>query len=222
MRLHIRELGLRGRLGVLRLGIIGGLLVLLALVVVACDNPEPEITSEPTNPTSGQTPGSASTPMSAIETGDCWGGALSAEPMHCYVIEQAEAEGVLEVEGLYDDGGGTLYIFFNYLKEVDSWLFRELGQYFFVKGSEFVKRWPDQATYVQDYTLWSSRMVPQSIPYNVIILRTGGAEARLQMGGWASWTQVWPKVSDRTVEYVPDSFDVSEVRRDQLSRVGLR
>ncbi len=199
------------QIGVTSLGIIGGLLVLLALVVVACDNPEPEITSEPTNPTSGQTPGSASTPMSAIETGDCWGGALSAEAMHCYVIEQAETEGVLEVEELYDDGGGALYIFFNYLQEFDSWSSMELGQYFVVKGSELVKRRPDQALYVPDYTFWSSRMVPQSIPYNVIILRTGGAEARLQMGGWASWTQVWPKVPDRTVQYVPDSFDVSEV-----------
>ena len=31
---------------------------------------------------------------------DCWGGALSADPLHSYVIDQAHREGVIEVEGV--------------------------------------------------------------------------------------------------------------------------
>ena len=49
MRLHSKELGLSGRLGVPRLGIVGGLLVLLMLVALACDNK-----AQPTGPTATQ------------------------------------------------------------------------------------------------------------------------------------------------------------------------
>ena len=59
MRPHSRELGLRERSGVLRLGVIGGLLAILMLVVAACDDKE-----QPTEPTAtGESPGtSAPTP----------------------------------------------------------------------------------------------------------------------------------------------------------------
>ena len=49
MRLHSKELGLSGRLGVPRLGIVGGLLVLLMLVAAACDDK-----AQPTGPTATQ------------------------------------------------------------------------------------------------------------------------------------------------------------------------
>ena len=45
MRLHSKELGLSGRLGVPKLGIVGGLLVLLMLVAAACDDK-----AQPTGP----------------------------------------------------------------------------------------------------------------------------------------------------------------------------
>ena len=42
---------------------------------------------------------------------DCWGGTLSAGPLHC-LIDEAHREGVIEVEGLYNDGSGALYYLF--------------------------------------------------------------------------------------------------------------
>ena len=52
MRLRNRELGLSGRLGFLKLGIVGGLLALLMLVAVGCNDAEPNATVESTVPTS--------------------------------------------------------------------------------------------------------------------------------------------------------------------------
>ena len=53
MRLHSRELSLTGRLGVLKLGVVGGLLALLMLVAAACDDK-----AQPTGPTAtGESPG---------------------------------------------------------------------------------------------------------------------------------------------------------------------
>ena len=45
--------------------------------------------------------------------GDCWGGALSDDPLHCYALEEAQRDGIIEVEGVYD-ASGELHIFFNY------------------------------------------------------------------------------------------------------------
>ena len=50
MRFHGRELGLGRRLGVTTRTIIGGLLVLLVVVAVACEDAEPNATVEPTLP----------------------------------------------------------------------------------------------------------------------------------------------------------------------------
>ena len=60
---------------------------------------------------------------------DCWSGALSADPLHCYVIDQAHRDGVIEVEGVYDDESGSLYIYFNYLRPVEDWLYAELREF---------------------------------------------------------------------------------------------
>ena len=68
---------------------------------------------------------------------DCWGGTLSADPLHCHVIDEAHREGIIEVEGIYDDGNGALYIFFNYLRTVEDRVYPELMEYFRQKGKEF-------------------------------------------------------------------------------------
>ena len=61
--------------------------------------------------------------------GDCWGEVLSDDPLHCYALEEAHREGVIEVEGVYDDGNGALYIFFNYLRPVEDRVYTELMEY---------------------------------------------------------------------------------------------
>ena len=57
--------------------------------------------------------------------GDCWGGALSADPLHCYVVDQAHSAGVIDVEAMYE-AGGVLYI---YLTQTDP-VGDEVGAFF--------------------------------------------------------------------------------------------
>ena len=164
---------------------------------------------------------------------DCWGGALSADPLHCYVIDQAHKDGVIEVEGVYDDEGGSLYIYFNYLRSVEDWLYADLREVLVEKGNEFAKNRPEQVSYDLDIhrcgspntgyasyeectiasTFVDNYIIPWASPYDRIWLRTGGAQSRLKTGGWASWTQVWPTGSATHDEASGEtgSFDVSDV-----------
>ena len=161
---------------------------------------------------------------------DCWGGTLSADRLHCHVIDQAHREGVIEVEGIYDDNNGALYIFFDYLRPANNWLYGELGDYFRQEGKEFAVQHPDLVSYDFDrhrcgtsssfydtieecmmyYTFQDDFIVPWSVPYDRIWLRAGGADARRQEGGWASWTQVWPAMA-ADASGASGRFDVSEV-----------
>ena len=164
---------------------------------------------------------------------DCWGGALSADPLHCYVIDQAHKDGVIEVEGVYDDEGGSLYIYINYLRPVEDWLYAELRGFLIEKGNEFAEKRPDQVSYDLDIhrcgspntgyvsyeeciiaaTFVDDYIIPWASPYDRIWLRAGGAQSRYKTGGWASWTQVWPTVSTPRggASGATDSFDVSDV-----------
>ena len=165
---------------------------------------------------------------------DCWGGTLSADPLHCHVIDEAHREGVIEVEGLYDDGSGALYIFFNYLRTVEDRVYPELMEYFRQKGKEFALQHPDRVTYGfddhrcrplrtnDDYATFEECMmyytyfvddyiVPWDLPYEKIVLRTGGADARRQERGWAAWTQEWPPTGATGATGTSDRFDVSDV-----------
>ena len=47
--------------------------------------------------------------------GDCCSEVLSTDPLHCYVLEEAQRDGVIEVEGIYE-AEDVLYIFFNDLR----------------------------------------------------------------------------------------------------------
>ena len=159
--------------------------------------------------------------------GDCWNGALSADPLHCYALEEAQRDGVIEVEGVYDDEGGSLYIYFNDLR--DSGTRRDLNDLLKVNAHEFAIQSPDQVTYdfrnhrcspgdpaetyrdcMLDYTFRDNLMVPWDSPYDVIRLISGGADARKSVGGWASWSQVWPATVSGAAG-ASGSFDVSGV-----------
>ena len=133
---------------------------------------------------------------------DCWGGALSADPLHCYVIDQAHQDGVIEVEGVYDDEGGSLYIYINYLRPVEDWLYAELRGFLIEKGNEFAENQPDHVSYDLDIHLCGSPnsgyasyeeciiastfvddyIIPWASPYDRIWLRAGGAQSPLQDG----------------------------------------
>ena len=162
------------------------------------------------------------------------GGTLFADPLHCHVIDEGHKEGVIEVEGLYDDGNGALYIFFNYLRTVEDRVYPELMEYFRQKGKEFAVQHPDRVTYDfddhrcrplrtnDDYATFEECMmyytffvddyiVPWELPYERIVLRTGGSDARRQERAWAAWTQKWPSTGATGASGTPFQFDVSDV-----------
>ena len=74
--------------------------------------------------------------------GDCWGGALSADPLHCYVLDQAHSAGVIDVEAMYE-ASRVLHV---YLTQTDP-VGDRVGAFFKEQATEFVERWPDRVSY---------------------------------------------------------------------------
>ena len=167
--------------------------------------------------------------------GDCWGGVLSQDPLHCYVMEQAQSAGVIDVEGIYE-AAGVLRVFLGPTDAVrdenpSRFYGEEVGVFFKEKATEFVERWPDRLSYDQPfylgcvkelhatyedcllniYTSWKQdHMLPQPRSYVNILFRTG--ELRSQLG-WASFRQLWPAVGAAEARDSGPSgeFDVSDV-----------
>ena len=65
------------------------------------------------------------------------------------------------------------------------------------------------------WTFWEAEEIsPWDRPYSRILLKTGGVSARYEIGGWASWKQLWPRATgQRTTRSgeSPGRFDVSGV-----------
>ena len=164
---------------------------------------------------------------------DCWGGALSADPLHCYVLDQAHSTGVIEVDAVYE-ANGVLYIYLGQTEPLGD----EVGAYFKEKSTEFVERWPDrvyrghqaysdcaeaQNTTYEDCMLnrwifWEgSSILPFSTSYTTILLRTGGANALREEPGWAAYHQLWPETATASIKNASGvsrtsgQFDVSGV-----------
>ena len=76
------------------------LAIAAAFVLAAASLPQMNSTAH------GQEPDSA-------PPGDCWDGALSEDPLHCWLLEQAQSDGIIEVDAVYR-AGRTLNI---YLKQ---------------------------------------------------------------------------------------------------------
>ena len=169
--------------------------------------------------------------------GDCYGGALSQDPLHCYALEQADKQGIIDVETVYD-AEGILYFSLRQNDPAGSHVYEFLK----TKSYEFYDRWPDDVpmnpkydwwctpdrgftTYRQcylDMTSWRpSFMLPESMAYTNVLFHTGGESARRLVPGWASWRQVWPAIasgasgaSDSST--APATFDVSDVDMTNL------
>lgn len=164
---------------------------------------------------------------------DCWGGALSADPMHCYALEEVEQDGLITVEGVYrDDPYIRVFLDDGDDNEDILWtLHANLAE----KAHEFRTRYPSRIAYppksepsysycrtgnrddddgmfacMVEETFIERQMVPWSRIEGTILLYDGGAKARLSRGGWASWQQVWPAVVGGS-SGSSDTFDVSGV-----------
>ena len=59
--------------------------------------------------------------------------------------------------------------------------------------------------FVDDY------IVPWELPYERIVSRAGGSDARRQERAWAAWTQKWPSTGATGASGTASQFDVSDV-----------
>ena len=108
--------------------------------------------------------------------GDCWGGALSAEPLHCYILEEAQRAGVIDVDAIFHTPDNVLYVF---LSSHSTTHHHAYGQFYsplvydksvvkFIdsKTDEFVERWPERVFFDHEYTLGCVfGRVGRGIPY---------------------------------------------------------
>ena len=180
----------------------------------------------------GATPLHAQEPAPQAPPGDCWNGALSGDPLHCYILEEAQRAGQIEVDAVYlTPGGGALYIF---LRQ-DGPISDQVSSYFRQKAYEFMESPPGYGRYktsrcdgfagdernncldqLMGWPMWSyyesylETGLPRSRVYQNILLFTGGPEARRSEPGWASWRQVWPVVEEDSTNAAVE-FDVSDV-----------
>ena len=161
--------------------------------------------------------------------GKCYGGALSSEPLHCYILEQAKADEVLEVEAVYE-AGGSVYVYISQKGNMTE----EITGYLREKTGEFYDRWPayapDGPRYARcrgvgnshreclvDEQHWSGEVdfvfLPWPAGYTAVGVFTGGVEARKSRRGWPSWSQLWPveEESDGKPGDLVGKFDVSEL-----------
>ena len=166
-------------------------------------------------------------PAATPPAGDCWGGVLSDDPLHCYALEEAQRDGVIVVEGLYLVGN-ELRVYFRFAS--DSTTYFALPDILRANAREFAIQHPGRVTYnfgdhrcsggdgeasfrdcILDYTFTSEGPIfPWDSSYDVITFHTGGAKGRKQAAGWASWRQLWPADSPGATG-TSGTFDVSDV-----------
>ena len=150
--------------------------------------------------------------------GNCWGGALSEDPLHCWLLGQAQSDGIIEVDGVYGVGQ-SLHIYlkqaeplgedvYRYLREKAETREFECPRISHTRGCELgvfrYKEWWPSTLYI----------LPISQVYENIRLLPGGADARRSEIGWPSYRQLWPNVARATGgddDAETYSFDLSEV-----------
>ena len=168
--------------------------------------------------------------------GDCWNEALSQDKLHCYLLEEAQRAGAIEVAAVYvAPGGGPLHIFLEQTTHITD----EMAQLFETKAHEYMEKESPAASHYRhecgDYTgderkdcfnsflkypFWREfgmrlpgafqhHAVPLSKNYENILIHVGGSDERRKVPGWASWTQLWPAAAPGPGGST--GFDVSDV-----------
>ena len=135
--------------------------------------------------------------------GRCYNEVLSPDPMQCYALEQAEADDVIEVDGIYTNNRGMLYLFYNYLPKIIEHPTIDLTPKLRSYGLEYAEEHPSLAPYSRvgeacqsatfggandtydslaecgaTLTFDYGRVEPRYTPYAQILLNPGGSEAR--------------------------------------------
>ena len=168
------------------------LVAVLAAVWLVVSSPAPP--AQAVDPKETPTSSGTSTPQTID---DCFGGALSEDPIHCSVLQLAHNEGIMEVDAVYR-AGTSLYLYLAQSERVSD----EVYDYIRSKAREEVARRGGRACkygyHGCDIGVLGSGLLPVSAVYSEIELRTGGADGRRSHGGWAAYRQLWPVVSGGT------------------------
>ncbi len=164
-------------------------------------------------PTSTPPPSTPPRPPQTVR--DCFGGALSQDPVHCTVLQGAHNERIIEVEAVYR-AGTSLYLYLAQAERASD----EVYDYIKGKARQEVERGGGRACKYGidgcDVGILREGLLPLSEVYDNIELRPGGSEARRSHRGWASYRELWPSriivpYVDEGGTTVPGSFDVSDV-----------
>ena len=154
------------------------------------------------------------------EPDECFGGALSADPLHCEVIAWAHNEGVIEVDAVYR-AGTALYI---YLVQSDLLYGDDDALQKMLTKAQEVARDTGEYDCVLNPRLCDSGVLgigssdyflPVTSAYQTIRFLTGGAEARRSITGWRAFEQLWPEHDEDAGGAAGTSgdFDISGVDR---------
>ena len=143
---------------------------------------------------------------------DCWNGALSSDPLHCYVLEEAEDAGHIDIAAMYR-GGDVLFIYLTQTEPVGD----SIRDYIRTKAQEEARRTGLYDCVLDPYgcgngvlPIGTGFILPPSEVYENIYLKPGGAEARRSEPGWPAFRQLWPSIADGAAAAY-SGFDVSEV-----------
>ena len=162
---------------------------------------------------------------------DCFGGALTDDPIHCSVIEKAHNQGLVTVDAIYSAGGDKLlYIFITEGRtELDA-AFAQIEELAF---AEISARMPDDRLCGHEFEIGHCQpgtfsemgigftILPLSASYEDVRMRPGGAEARQSEPGWGSFRQLWPIVdADAASQSVRATrIDVSDVDTQNIPTI---
>ena len=158
-------------------------------------------------------------------------GALPRDSVHCYILEEAQRAGKIDIAAVFEaPGGGPLYIYLRQNEPISA----EIGAFFREKAHEYLEKnyrtggcsdftgddrkhcldellGPPTPTW-REFRSYNSPL-PRSWTYERIYLYTGGPEARRTEPGWASWRQVWPSQGTKLPDWPnsSSSLNVSDV-----------
>ena len=172
------------------------------------------------SPVSAQEPDSTETDTPTHgESSDCFGGALSSDPIHCEVFQWAHNEGVVDVDAVYR-AGKALYIYLTQTEELDDAARKKM----LAKSQEVAQRTGEYECVLAPRLCGSGVLsagrdggyiLPKSSVYQTIEVFPGGAEARRSSPGWQVFQQFWPEYAGGVggATGTADDFDISEVDR---------
>ena len=126
--------------------------------------------------------------------GDCFDGTFAADPLHCYVFEQTYANGKLDIEAIYQEGGG-LFVYLTQSEPVGQDIYDFMNR----KAHEEARRTGEYPCLLEVNGCGNGVLIhlidiilPPSEVYEIILLSPGGAEARLSKPGWPAFRKLWP------------------------------